>query len=40
MGKQKNKKPPSSKLDIIKTVVEIIAAIANIVFIIYNMLKG
>lgn len=40
MGKPKNKKPSSSKLDIVKTVVEIIAAIANIVFIIYNMLKG
>lgn len=39
MGKPKNKKP-SSKLEITKTVIEIIAAIANIVLVIYTILKG
>lgn len=39
MGKPKKKKP-SSKLDICKTIVEIIAYIANIVLVIYTILKG
>lgn len=39
MGKPKNKKP-QSKLDITKTIVEILAGIANIVLVIYTILKG
>ena len=39
MAKTKKKKP-SSKVELVKAVVEIIAAIANIAFIIYQMLKG
>lgn len=38
MGKKKKK--PLSKLETIKTVVEILAGIANIVLVIYTMLKG
>lgn len=39
MGRPKKKKP-SSTLDIIKTVVEILAGIANIVLAVYTILKG
>lgn len=39
MGKSKKKKP-SSKLEIFKTIVEILAYIANIVLVIYTILKG
>ena len=39
MGKPKKNKPPS-KLDILKTVVEILAGIANIVLVVYTILKG
>lgn len=39
MGKPKKKKP-QSKLDILKTVVEILAGIANIVLVVYTILKG
>lgn len=35
----KNKKPPST-LDKLKTVVEILAGIANIVLVVYTILKG
>lgn len=35
----KNKKP-KSKLDITKTIVEILASLANIVLIIHSILKG
>lgn len=38
MGKKKRK--PQSKLETIKTVVEILAGIANIVLVIYTILKG
>jgi len=39
MGKPKKKKP-ESKLEIAKTIVEILAGIANIVLVIYTILKG
>ena len=39
MGKQKKKKP-ESKLEITKTIVEILAGIANMVLVIYTILKG
>ena len=39
MGTPKKKKPPST-LDNIKTVVEILAGIANIVLAVYTILKG
>lgn len=39
MGKPKKKKP-TSKLEIVKTVVEILAGIANIVLVIHTLLKG
>ncbi len=39
MGNPKKKKP-SSKLEITKTVIEIVAAIANIILVIYTILKG
>ena len=39
MGKPKKKKP-ESKLEITKTIVEILAGIANIVLVIYTILKG
>ena len=39
MGKPKKKKP-QSKIDIFKTVVEILAGIANIVLVVYTILKG
>ena len=38
MGKKKKK--PLSKLETIKTVVEILAGIANIVLVIHTILKG
>ena len=37
MGKQKK---PSKKVDNLKTIVEILAGIANIVLVIYTILKG
>lgn len=37
MGK---KKKPSSKLDLIATIVGILAGIANIVLVVYTILKG
>lgn len=42
MGKPKKKRnqPKSNKLDSFKTVVEILAGIANIVLVIYTLLKG
>lgn len=40
MGKAKTKKKPESKLSVIKTIVEILAGIANIAMIIHSMLKG
>lgn len=39
MGKPKKKKP-MSKLEIIKTIVEILAGIANIILVIHTLLKG
>ena len=39
MGNPKNKKP-SSKLEITQTVIEIVTAIANIILVIYTILKG
>lgn len=39
MGNHKKQKPMST-MEIIKTVVEILAGIANIVLVIYQMLKG
>nr|DAH99687.1 MAG TPA: hypothetical protein [Caudoviricetes sp.] len=39
MGKPKKKKPVN-KLEIVKTVVEILAGIATIVSAIYSMFKG
>ena len=39
MGKPKKKKP-QSKIDIFKTAVEILAGIANIVLVVYTILKG
>lgn len=39
MGKPKKKKP-ESKLETAKTIVEILASIANIVLVIYTILKG
>ena len=39
MGK-KRKKKPKSWLDITKDIVEILAGIANIVLVIYTILKG
>lgn len=39
MGNPKKKKP-KSKLDVAKTIVEILAGIANIVLVIYTILKG
>ncbi len=38
MGKRKKKKP-LSKLEIAKTIIEILASIANIVLVIYTLLK-
>lgn len=38
MGKKKKK--PLSKLETIKTVVEILAGIANIVLVVHTLLKG
>lgn len=38
MGKQKKK--PKSKSEEVKTVVEILAGIANIILVIYTILKG
>lgn len=38
MGRKKKK--PKSKLETFKTVVEILAGIANIVLVIYTILKG
>lgn len=37
MGK---KKKPKSKLEIIKKIIEIVASIANIILVIYTVLKG
>lgn len=39
MGQRKKKKP-QSKLEVVKTIVEILAGIANVVFIIHSILKG
>lgn len=39
MGKSKKKKPQSKRV-IVKDVVEIIASIANIILVIYTILKG
>ncbi len=39
MGKPKKKKP-QSKREIVKDVIEIIAYIANIILVIYTILKG
>lgn len=39
MGKTKKKKP-MSRLDIIKSTVEILAGVANIVLVIHTLLKG
>ena len=39
MGKPKKKKP-ESKLEIAKTIAKILAGIANIVLVIYTILKG
>lgn len=39
MGKPKKRKP-ESKLEIAKTIIEILAGIANIVLVIYTILKG
>ena len=36
----KNRKKPQSKLETVKTVVEILAGIANIVLVVYTILKG
>lgn len=40
MGKKKNKNKPSSKLDIIQKIVNILAGITAITKAIYDMLKG
>lgn len=39
MGKPKKKKP-KSKLETTKTIVEILAGVANIVLVIHTILKG
>ena len=39
MGNPKKKKP-KSKTEITKTIIEILAGIANIVLVIYTILKG
>lgn len=39
MGKPKKKKP-MSKLETVKTIIEILAGVANIVSVIHAMLKG
>lgn len=39
MGKTRKKKP-KSKLEITKTIVEILAGLANIILVIYTILKG
>lgn len=39
MGKSKKKKP-QSKCETVKDVVEILAGIANIILVIYTILKG
>lgn len=39
MGNPKKKKP-KSKIEITKTIIEILAGIANIVLVIYTILKG
>ena len=39
MAKPKKKKP-KSKLEITKAIIEILASIANIVLVIYTILKG
>lgn len=39
MGSPKRKKPVS-KLEITKTIAEIVACVANIVLVIYTILKG
>lgn len=39
MGKPKKKKPVS-KLESVKTIIEILACIANIVLVIHTILKG
>ena len=36
----KKKKKPLSKLEVTKTITEILASIANIVLVIYTILKG
>lgn len=40
MGKKKKTKKPSSKLDTVKTIVEILAGIMTVVKTIYDMLEG
>lgn len=38
MGKKKKK--PKNRLETIKTIVEMLAAIANIILVIYTLVKG
>ena len=40
MGKREIKKPESNGLKLTKTIVDILAGIANIVLVIYTVLKG
>ncbi len=40
MGKREIKKPKSNGLELFKTIVEILAGIANIVLVIHSLLKG
>ncbi len=40
MGKREIKKPEGNGLETFKTIVEILAGIANIVLVIYSLLKG
>lgn len=36
----RNKKKPTNKLDTIKTIIEILAYIANIVLVVHTLLEG
>ena len=39
-GKREIKKPLSERLWVIKTIIDVLASIANIVLLIYELLKG
>ena len=40
MGHSKGRKKPSNRMETFKSIVEILAGIANIVLVIYTLLKG